>query len=87
VHLQERLKTLKADGEEAYMKLIDAAEGARITHLLRQTDSYLDSLSQAVHAQQNDDVHRHGAFDYSAFDSEEGPTGDYRRNDFRCNTS
>jgi ATP-dependent helicase STH1/SNF2 len=71
---KERLKALKADDEEAYMKLIDTAKDTRITHLLRQTDSYLDSLSQAVRAQQNDDIHRHGAFDHSAFDSEDGPT-------------
>lgn len=55
---KERLKALKADDEEAYMKLIDTAKDTRITHLLRQTDSYLDSLAQAVVAQQNDDVHR-----------------------------
>ncbi|KAF8333831.1 hypothetical protein F5887DRAFT_1079853 [Amanita rubescens] len=35
-------KALKADDEEAYMKLIDAAKDARITHLLRLTDTYLD---------------------------------------------
>jgi ATP-dependent helicase STH1/SNF2 len=55
---KERLKALKADDEEAYMKLIDTAKDTRITHLLRQTDSYLDSLAQAVVAQQNDDVHK-----------------------------
>jgi ATP-dependent helicase STH1/SNF2 len=44
------LKVLKADDEEAYMKLIDTARDTRITHLLRQTDSYLDSLAQAVMA-------------------------------------
>jgi ATP-dependent helicase STH1/SNF2 len=49
---RERLKALKADDEEAYMKLIDTAKDTRITHLLRQTDSYLDSLAQAVIAQQ-----------------------------------
>jgi len=38
---------LKADDEEAYMKLIDT----RITHLLRQMDSYLDSLAQTLRAQ------------------------------------
>ncbi|KAI0063151.1 hypothetical protein BV25DRAFT_1824711 [Artomyces pyxidatus] len=51
---KERLKALKADDEEAYMKLIDTAKDTRITHLLKQTDSYLDSLSQAVMAQQSD---------------------------------
>ena len=51
---RERLKALKADDEEAYMKLIDTAKDTRITHLLRQTDTYLDSLAQAVMAQQGD---------------------------------
>ena len=54
---KERLNALKADDEEAYLKLIDTAKDTRITHLLRQTDGYLDSLAQAVQAQQNDDVH------------------------------
>ena len=49
-----RLKALKADDEEAYMKLIDTAKDTRITHLLRQTDAYLDSLAQAVMEQQRD---------------------------------
>ncbi|KAJ3516827.1 hypothetical protein NMY22_g14112 [Coprinellus aureogranulatus] len=49
---KERLKALKADDEEAYMKLIDTAKDTRITHLLRQTDAYLDSLASAVVAQQ-----------------------------------
>ena len=40
------------------MKLIDTAKDTRITHLLRQTDAYLDSLAQAVVEQQNDDVHK-----------------------------
>ncbi|KAI0271595.1 SNF2 family N-terminal domain-containing protein [Gloeopeniophorella convolvens] len=51
---KERLKALKADDEEAYMKLIDTAKDTRITHLLKQTDSYLDSLAQAVMAQQDE---------------------------------
>ncbi|KAG7090792.1 hypothetical protein E1B28_009876 [Marasmius oreades] len=51
---KERLKALKADDEEAYMKLIDTAKDTRITHLLRQTDTYLDSLAHAVVAQQNE---------------------------------
>jgi ATP-dependent helicase STH1/SNF2 len=51
---KERLRALKADDEEAYMKLIDTAKDTRITHLLRQTDSYLNSLAQAVVAQQSE---------------------------------
>ena len=52
---KERLKALKNDDEEAYLKLLDTAKDTRITHLLKQTDSYLDSLSAAVAAQQNID--------------------------------
>jgi ATP-dependent helicase STH1/SNF2 len=54
---KERLNALKADDEEAYLKLIDTAKDTRITHLIRQTDAYLEGLAQAVQAQQNDDVH------------------------------
>ncbi|KAF5377272.1 hypothetical protein D9615_006425 [Tricholomella constricta] len=66
---KERLRALKADDEEAYMKLIDTAKDTRITHLLRQTDAYLDSLAQAVVAQQNEsgpalEIH---------FEQEDGP--------------
>lgn len=45
-------------GRAAYMKLIDTAKDTRITHPLHQTDSYSDSLTQAVVAQQIDDVHK-----------------------------
>ncbi|KAM0755948.1 hypothetical protein T439DRAFT_320646 [Meredithblackwellia eburnea MCA 4105] len=51
---KERLKALRADDEEGYLKLIDTAKDTRITHLLRQTDAFLDSLATAVVAQQND---------------------------------
>jgi ATP-dependent helicase STH1/SNF2 len=54
---KERLKALRADDEEGYLKLIDTAKDTRITHLLRQTDAFLDSLSAAVVAQQNEAVH------------------------------
>ncbi|KAL8284283.1 hypothetical protein RQP46_005032 [Phenoliferia psychrophenolica] len=54
---KERLKALRADDEEGYLKLIDTAKDTRITHLLRQTDAFLDSLATAVVAQQNDAVH------------------------------
>ena len=63
---KERLKALKADDEEAYMKLIDTAKDTRITHLLKQTDAYLDSLAQAVVAQQSESV-------TVAWESEDGP--------------
>lgn len=56
---RERLKALKADDEEAYMKLIDTAKDTRITHLLRQTDSFLDGLAQKVQQQQRAGGDRH----------------------------
>ncbi|CAE6467441.1 unnamed protein product [Rhizoctonia solani] len=74
---KERLKALKADDEgnaEAYLKLIDTAKDTRITHLLKQTDSYLDSLAQAVVAQQNDDIHRDAP--PIPFDTEDGPASE-----------
>lgn len=49
---KERLKALRNDDEEAYLKLIDTAKDTRITHLLRQTDSFLENLAQSVRAQQ-----------------------------------
>lgn len=54
---KERIRALKADDEEAYMKLIDEAKDTRLTHLLRQTGAFLESLTRAVVDQQNDPVH------------------------------
>ncbi|KAF7340173.1 Chromatin structure-remodeling complex subunit snf21 [Mycena venus] len=65
---KERIKALKADDEEAYMALVDNVKDTRITHLLRQTDSYLDSLAQAVASQQNES----GPMDMR-FEMEQGP--------------
>ncbi|KAF0526036.1 ATP-dependent helicase STH1/SNF2 [Gigaspora margarita] len=50
---KERINALKNNDEEAYLKLIDEEKDTRITHLLRQTDTYLESLTQAVIDQQN----------------------------------
>ncbi|KAK9721803.1 ATP-dependent DNA helicase Snf21 [Basidiobolus ranarum] len=55
---KERLRALRADDEEAYLKLIDQTKDTRITHLLQQTDVYLDSLSKAVRMQQTDALHQ-----------------------------
>lgn len=54
---KERIRALKNDDEEAYMKLIDEAKDTRLTQLLRQTGAFLESLSKAVVEQQNDPVH------------------------------
>ena len=48
---QERLRALKENDEEAYLKLIDKTKDKRITHLLSQTDSFLKSLTNAVAVQ------------------------------------
>ncbi|KAJ3303945.1 hypothetical protein HDU76_005277, partial [Blyttiomyces sp. JEL0837] len=45
---QERLNALKANDEEAYLKLIDQAKDTRITHILSKTSQYLANLSAAV---------------------------------------
>ncbi|CDS03051.1 hypothetical protein LRAMOSA00453 [Lichtheimia ramosa] len=56
---KERIRALRNDDEEAYMKLIDEAKDTRLTQLLKQTDAFLESLTKAVVDQQNDPVHRH----------------------------
>ncbi|KAK6455713.1 SNF2 family N-terminal domain-containing protein [Scheffersomyces xylosifermentans] len=49
---KQRLQALKANDEEAYIKLLDQTKDHRITHLLKQTNTFLDSLAQQVRAQQ-----------------------------------
>ncbi|KAG1457849.1 hypothetical protein G6F56_006523 [Rhizopus delemar] len=51
---KERIRALKNDDEEAYMKLIDEAKDTRLTQLLKQTGTFLDSLTLAVREQQMD---------------------------------
>ncbi|SCU86405.1 LAME_0D05996g1_1 [Lachancea meyersii CBS 8951] len=51
---KQRLQALKSNDEEAYLKLLDQTKDTRITHLLRQTNTFLDSLAQAVKVQQNE---------------------------------
>ncbi|GME86010.1 unnamed protein product [Ambrosiozyma monospora] len=51
---KQRLQALKANDEEAYVKLLDQTKDTRITHLLRQTNSFLSSLTQAVRDQQRE---------------------------------
>ncbi|KAG1503536.1 hypothetical protein G6F54_001614 [Rhizopus delemar] len=53
---KERIRALKNDDEEAYMKLIDEAKDTRLTQLLKQTGVFLDSLTMAVKEQQNDHI-------------------------------
>lgn len=51
---KQRLAALKSNDEEAYLKLLDQTKDTRITQLLRQTNTFLDSLAQAVRVQQNE---------------------------------
>lgn len=51
---KQRLQALKANDEEAYIKLLDQTKDTRITHLLRQTNQFLDSLAHAVKEQQKE---------------------------------
>lgn len=57
---KQRLQALKANDEEAYLKLLDQAKDTRITHLLRQTDSFLQSLAASVRQQQREAVQAYG---------------------------
>lgn len=57
---KERLKALKANDEEAYLKLLDQAKDTRITHILRQTHSFLDSLTASVRQQQREAIQNYG---------------------------
>lgn len=49
---KQRLQALRSNDEEAYIKLLDQTKDTRITHLLKQTNSFLRSLTQAVRVQQ-----------------------------------
>ncbi|KAK6458083.1 uncharacterized protein RJT20DRAFT_125997 [Scheffersomyces xylosifermentans] len=51
---KQRLQALKSNDEEAYLKLLDHTKDTRITHLLKQTNQFLDSLAQAVQSQQRE---------------------------------
>ncbi|KAJ1764763.1 ATP-dependent DNA helicase Snf21 [Coemansia sp. RSA 1843] len=48
---RERIQALKAGDEEAYLKLVDKEKDTRISHLLSQTDQYLNTLIEAVYRQ------------------------------------
>ncbi|ANB11950.1 SWI/SNF catalytic subunit SNF2 [Sugiyamaella lignohabitans] len=51
---KQRLQALRANDEEAYIKLLDQTKDTRITHLLRQTNTFLHSLTKAVESQQRE---------------------------------
>ena len=57
---KQRLQALKANDEEAYLKLLDQAKDTRITHLLKQTDGFLHQLASSVKAQQRQAAEAYG---------------------------
>src|SRR5277367_3231581 len=57
---KQRLQALKANDEETYLKLLGQAKDTRITHLLKQTDGFLNQLAASVKAQQRKAAERYG---------------------------
>lgn len=51
---KDRLRALKNDDEEAYIRLLDQEKDTRLTYLLKQTDEFLSSLASKVAAQQEE---------------------------------
>lgn len=49
---RDRIKALRADDEEGYFRLLDQQKDTRLTHLLRQTDEFLEGLAEKVAEQQ-----------------------------------
>jgi len=73
---KQRLQALKANDEVAYFKLLGQAKDTRITHLLKQTDSFLHSLAASVRQQQRDAVQNYGENEgYYAEDANEMEEG------------
>ncbi|RKP30190.1 hypothetical protein METBISCDRAFT_16953 [Metschnikowia bicuspidata] len=74
---KQRLQALKLNDEEAYLKLLDHTKDTRITHLLNQTNQFLENLAQAVQTLQREAKHSQGAVDSDDADSPAG--GDDKR--------
>ena len=84
---KQRLQALKANDEETYLKLLGQAKDSRISHLLKQTDGFLNQLAASVKAQQRTAAERYGEGDLppdddddisdSEEDEEGGPKVDY----------
>ena len=57
---KQRLQALKANDEKTYLMLLDQAKDSRITHLLKQTDGFLNQLAASVRQQQSSMAERYG---------------------------
>ena len=74
---KQRLQALKANDEETYLKLLGQAKDSRISHLLKQTDNFLNQLAASVKSQQRNAAQRWGAQVPPQEDSEsEEPEGE-----------
>lgn len=68
---KERILALKNDDEEAYIKLLDEAKDTRLTHLLKQTGQFLESLTKSVVDQQNDSKNMRSKLDIQMEDDDD----------------
>ncbi|KAF2484630.1 chromatin remodeling complex SWI/SNF component SWI2 [Neohortaea acidophila] len=57
---KQRLQALRANDEETYLKLLGQAKDSRISHLLKQTDGFLNQLAASVKEQQRSMAGRYG---------------------------
>lgn len=69
---KQRLQALKANDEDTYLKLLGQAKDSRITHLLKQTDGFLNQLAASVREQQRSAAQRYGEADDFEPEEEEG---------------
>lgn len=82
---KQRLQALKANDEVTYLKLLGQAKDSRISHLLKQTDGFLNQLAASVKQQQRTAAETYGdeslpedeEITDSEVDVEEGPKVDY----------
>jgi ATP-dependent helicase STH1/SNF2 len=68
---KQRLQALKANDEETYLKLLGQAKDSRISHLLKQTDGFLDQLAASVKEQQRGAARRYGIVEEEEEEEEE----------------
>ncbi|KAK4569992.1 transcriptional regulator [Recurvomyces mirabilis] len=73
---KQRLQALKANDEETYLKLLGQAKDSRISHLLKQTDGFLNQLATSVKEQQRSMSRRFGAAEAPEEPEEEDPEPD-----------
>ena len=57
---KQRLQALKANDEVTYLKLLGQAKDSRISHLLKQTDGFLNQLAASVKQQQRNAAQYYG---------------------------